>query len=72
MQLRFVIVGGMKMKKAICLFLGIFIMFSSFIPAFANGEDTEMSAVLQAIKPRIPDTEAYDKFTANIMLNEKN
>ncbi len=53
------------MKKAICLFLGIFIMFSSFIPTFAKAEDTEVSSVLQAIKPRIPDTESYDKFTAN-------
>ncbi len=53
------------MKKAICLFLGIFIMLSSFVPVYAEAEDTEISAVLQAIKPRIPDTESYDKFTAN-------
>lgn len=53
------------MKKAICLFLGLIISLSSFIPVFANAEDTQMSAVLQAIKPRIPATEPYDKFTAN-------
>lgn len=54
------------MKKCLALILSFLLMISGVSSVFANSASKDVNEILELIKPRIPSTDMFDKFSSSV------